>query len=139
MQQLGTDIECDMLPSERGPSCYAMNLLNERKVPHVKFLPRRRRVIETKCIDSGTSVNFSDSLPISKSSQRNRFSENSFHHTEPKSIRIGTISMNPILKRGCGTPPCSLAVSEMLTLGKLRAETCITFIDVFEFNMSLSA
>lgn len=101
----------------------------------MQFLPKERRTVRAEFNYSGVSVSFSDTLPRSKSSQRKRLYESSTHHTESKSLRIGII--NPVLKRGSEAPPCSLTVSDMLKLRKLRTDTCSTVIDVFEFNINL--
>ena len=127
-----TNLVCDILAGEQGPSCKTLSQMPDLKVVYVRFIPAdleaggdadttsttRKRKISQRDAQSST---FKDFLPPKAKSSPSKIQSN---QKLPACIRSSYY-------------PRSLSISDMIKLGKINNETATTIVKIFKFHMEL--
>ena len=127
---VGSNMECDILAGEQGPSCNTVDQIPNLKLIHVRFVGKRNSIptpsgialhdIESHFIQSNQSVSC-DGVSRAKSvfTPRKRKLE------LPKS----TASSSPVKY------PQSMSLSKMIKLGKLNVGKPTTVVNIYKFDV----
>jgi hypothetical protein len=108
------EMSCDILASDQGPSCTAMEHIPDLKVIHVRFIQPTSKVKKSHKSHNHQPIHVS-SVPSQLFSHRVNH-ENEMHHSE--------------------SFPKSLSVSKMIKLGKtLKHDPAGKVLDIYSFNM----
>ena len=147
---VGTDVICDVLAGEQGPSCKSIEHIPDQKIIHVRFIQNTNRASFSQHGDDEKNQTKRE-LPrkrltediVSSPIARSQAAKIARSIQDDRSVFLeprGPANSHPADKP---TPskqevPLSLSISDMLKLGKLNAnQTSSTVIKVFQFDMEL--
>jgi len=132
---IGSNLDCDILAGEQGPSCKTVDQIPNLKIIHVRFINKFnvQDIDDDDNYDAGTSYdsgNESSYQPPRKTKSECRPPEargpihNNHHHRDPSSSPTKCF-------------PVSLSVTEMIKLGKFNKATSssTTVIRIFEYDI----
>ena len=143
---IGSDVVCDILAGEQGPSCKCRNQIPDLKVIHVRFLPdtsahvpdvnkvgtKKRKAIDS-LIDSG-AFDVDDWEPPKPSIASHLETKSS-----PNKFRKPGDTVSADFSSQSKHIPKSLSISDMIKLGKVNKLTATTLVKLYQFDMEMLA
>ena len=140
---VGTDVICDVLAGEQGPSCKGIEHIPDQKIVHIRFIQNKASFSQ-----GDDEKNQTKREPPRKRITDERFSRNQaakYARSFQDDQSVFLEPRRPVNSHPADKPtpskqevPLSLSISDMLKLGKLNAnQTSSTVIKVFQFDMEL--
>lgn len=128
--RIGSNMECDILAGEQGPSCKTINQIPNLKLIHVRFVGK----INSSPTSSGLSPHAFDSqyhcIDSSKSASRvSRARSVCLPRKRKLEQHEASTSSSPTKY------PMSMSLSKMIKLGKLNVDKPTTVVSIYKFDV----
>jgi hypothetical protein len=117
--QISSNVKCDILAGERGPSCKTVDQIPDLKIIHVRFVGK---ATYEDIVDSDRSDQEEGNQPNSSS--------NNTKTTEEIKNKIPRLDGSP------SKYPLSLSVVDMIKLGKIQKKNSCTLVKIYHFDLA---
>ena len=142
---IASDVVCDILAGEQGPSCKCLSQIPDSKVIHIRFIPdtsahvldvskvgtRKRKATDNLTNSGAFGIDEWESIKPSITRVETKSSPNKLGKTRD----MGSANFSSQSKH----VPKSLSISDMIKLGKVNKSTATTVVKLFEFDMEMLA
>ena len=118
--RVGSNMECDILAGEQGPSCNTVDQIPNLKLIHVRFVGKRN----SSPVPSGIAMRDVESESVSYDG-----------FSKSKSVYIPRKRKHEQSKASASSSPQSMSLSKMIKLGKLNVGKPTTVVNIYKFDV----